>query len=98
MNVDAIRNGIVIDHIQAGKGMEIYKFLNLESYGCPVALMMNVTSRQMGNKDIIKVDLLCLRKERPFTFLRVLRIKVSVDIVLYLVARINFEHALIVDP
>lgn len=56
MNVDAIKNGIVIDHIQAGKGMEIYKFLNLESYGCPVALMMNVTSRQMGHKDIIKVD------------------------------------------
>ena len=56
MNVDAIKNGIVIDHIQAGRGMEIYKFLNLESYGCPVALMMNVTSHQMGHKDIIKVD------------------------------------------
>ena len=56
MNVDAIRNGIVIDHIQAGHGMELYRFLNLESYGCPVALMMNVTSRQMGHKDIIKVD------------------------------------------
>ncbi len=56
MNVDAIKNGIVIDHIQAGKGMEIYRFLNLEAYGCPVALMMNVTSRQMGNKDIIKID------------------------------------------
>ena len=56
MNVDAIKNGIVIDHIQAGRGMEIYKFLNLESYGCSVALMMNVTSHQMGHKDIIKVD------------------------------------------
>ena len=56
MNVDAIKNGIVIDHIEAGKGLELYKFLNLESYGCPVALMMNVTSRQMGHKDIIKVD------------------------------------------
>lgn len=56
MNVDAIKNGIVIDHIQAGKGMEIYKFLNLEALGCPVALMMNVASRQMGSKDIIKVD------------------------------------------
>ena len=56
MNVDAIKNGIVIDHIQAGKGMEIYQFLNLETLDCPVALMMNVTSRQMGHKDIIKVD------------------------------------------
>ncbi len=56
MNVDAIKNGIVIDHIQAGKGMELYRFLDLESLGCPVALMMNVASRQMGRKDIIKVD------------------------------------------
>jgi aspartate carbamoyltransferase regulatory subunit len=56
MNVDAIKNGIVIDHIQAGRGMEIYKFLNLEALECPVALMMNVSSQQMGKKDIIKVD------------------------------------------
>lgn len=56
MNVDAIKNGIVIDHIHAGKGMELYRFLNLEALGCPVALMMNVASRQMGRKDIIKVD------------------------------------------
>lgn len=56
MNVDSIKNGIVIDHIHAGKGMELYRFLNLETLGCPVALMMNVTSRQMGRKDIIKVD------------------------------------------
>ena len=56
MNVDAIKNGIVIDHIQAGQGMAIYQFLNLETLGCPVALMMNVASRQMGSKDIIKVD------------------------------------------
>ncbi len=56
MNVDAIKNGIVIDHIQAGKGMEIYKFLNLEALDCTVALMMNVTSDKMGHKDIIKID------------------------------------------
>ena len=56
MTVDSIKNGIVIDHIQAGEGMKIYQFLNLESCGCPVALMINVTSRQMGHKDIIKVD------------------------------------------
>ena len=56
MNVDAIKNGIVIDHIRAGRGMEIYKFLNLEALDCSVALMMNVSSRAMGKKDIIKVD------------------------------------------
>ena len=56
MTVDSIKNGIVIDHIQAGDGMKIYQFLNLDACGCPVALMINVTSRQMGRKDIIKVD------------------------------------------
>lgn len=56
MNVDGIKNGIVIDHIKAGQGMEIYKFLGLEALDCPVALMKNVSSQKMGKKDIIKVD------------------------------------------
>lgn len=56
MNVDAIKNGIVIDHIQAGQGMAIYRFLNLEALDCPVAIMKNVSSRAMGKKDIIKID------------------------------------------
>ncbi len=56
MTVDSIKNGIVIDHIQVGDGKKIYQFLNLEACSCPVALMINVTSRQMGHKDIIKVD------------------------------------------
>ncbi|MCD7846213.1 MAG: aspartate carbamoyltransferase regulatory subunit [Oscillospiraceae bacterium] len=56
MNVDAIKNGIVIDHIKAGQGMEIYRFLGLENLDCPVALMKNVVSHQMGKKDIIKID------------------------------------------
>ena len=56
MNVDAIKNGIVIDHIHAGKGMDIYHFLNLEALDTPVAMMMNVSSRAMGKKDIIKID------------------------------------------
>ena len=38
MNIDAIRNGIVIDHIRAGKAMEIYKLLNLEALDCSVAI------------------------------------------------------------
>ena len=56
MTVDGIKNGIVIDHIRAGQGMEIYKFLGLETLDCPVALMKNVTSQKMGKKDIIKID------------------------------------------
>ena len=56
MKIDAIVNGIVIDHITAGKGMELYKFLGLENLDCPVALIKNVGSKVMGKKDIIKID------------------------------------------
>jgi len=56
MNIDSIRNGIVLDHIPAGKGMELYRFLNLEALDCPVAIIKNAVSRRMGRKDIIKID------------------------------------------
>lgn len=56
MNIDAIKNGIVIDHIVAGKGMEIYKLLHLDRLDCTVAIIKNVSSNKMGKKDIIKVD------------------------------------------
>ena len=56
MNIDSIKNGIVLDHIKAGKSMEIYKFLNLEELDCSVAIIKNVNSRLMGKKDIIKID------------------------------------------
>ena len=56
MNIDSIKNGIVIDHIEEGKGMEIYSLLHLDLLDCPVAIIKNVTSRKMGKKDIIKVD------------------------------------------
>lgn len=56
MNIDSIKNGIVIDHITAGRSMEIYRLLGLESLNCSVALIKNVTSRKTGKKDIIKID------------------------------------------
>lgn len=56
MNIDGIRNGLVIDHIEAGKGMELYNALHLGDLECSVALIKNVTSKKMGRKDIIKVD------------------------------------------
>lgn len=56
MTVDEIKNGIVIDHITAGKGMRIYKLLGLDSLECSVALIKNAPSRKMGKKDIIKID------------------------------------------
>lgn len=56
MNVDSIKNGIVIDHIKAGQGMNLYKLLNLDALDCNIALIKNVPSKKMGKKDIIKID------------------------------------------
>ena len=56
MNVDSIINGIVIDHITAGKGMKLYNLLGLDSLECSVALIKNVPSKKSGTKDIIKID------------------------------------------
>ena len=56
MNIDSIKNGIVIDHITAGKGIELYQLLNLDTIDCSVAFIKNVNSKKMGKKDIIKID------------------------------------------
>ena len=56
MNIDSIQNGIVIDHIRAGRGMKLYELLGLEELDCSVALIKNVHSEKMGKKDIIKID------------------------------------------
>ena len=56
MKIDPIKNGIVIDHIEAGKGMKLYNFLNLGDLDCTVALIKNVPSKKTGKKDIIKID------------------------------------------
>lgn len=56
MNIDSINNGIVIDHIQAQKGLEIYKTLKLDELECSVAIITNAKSEKMGKKDIIKID------------------------------------------
>lgn len=56
MNIDSITNGIVIDHITAGRGMKLYELLGLDNVDCSVAIIKNVTSKKMGKKDIIKVD------------------------------------------
>ena len=56
MNIDAIQNGIVLDHITAGKGMQLYDLLGLEKLDCSVAIIKNVVSKKQGRKDIIKID------------------------------------------
>ena len=54
MNIDSIQNGVVLDHIQAGK--EIYNLLRLGELDCSVAIIKNVRSNRMGKKDILKID------------------------------------------
>ena len=56
MNIDSIQNGVVLDHIQAGKSMDIYKYLHLDELDCQVAIIKNARSEYMGRKDIIKID------------------------------------------
>ncbi len=56
MKIDSIQNGIVLDHITAGKAMQIYYDLGLDELDCSVAIIKNVKSNKMGKKDIIKID------------------------------------------
>lgn len=56
MNIDSIERGVVIDHIEAGKGMEIVRLLRLDDMTCPVAVIRNARSSKSGRKDIIKIE------------------------------------------
>ena len=56
MNIDGVNTGIVLDHIKAGKSMEIYNYLRLDKLDCSVAVVQNVRSSKYGKKDIIKID------------------------------------------
>ena len=56
MNIDSIKRGIVLDHIRAGRSMDLYRYLHLDELECSVAIIKNVKSNAMGRKDIIKVD------------------------------------------
>ena len=58
MIIGQIKDGIVLDHITAGRGMEIYHVLKLDKLDCTVALIKNADSRKMGKKDIIKISTL----------------------------------------
>lgn len=56
LKIDSLEKGIVIDHIRAGLGMEIYNYLKLDKADFTVALIKNVKSKKLGKKDIIKVE------------------------------------------
>jgi len=56
MNIDGVTSGIVLDHIKAGRSMEIYHSLHLDELDCCIAIIKNVQSTKLGRKDIIKID------------------------------------------
>ena len=56
LNISTISEGFVLDHIPAGKSMDIYKYLNLDKMDCCVAIIKNASSNKMGKKDIIKIE------------------------------------------
>ena len=56
LNVSTLSEGFVLDHIQAGKSMEIYQHLGLDKLDCVVAIIKNASSKKMGKKDIIKIE------------------------------------------
>ena len=56
LNVGKIENGIVLDHIEAGKAMLIYHYLHLDREDYQVAIIKNARSNNMGRKDILKVE------------------------------------------
>ena len=55
MIIGQLKNGYVLDHITAGRGMDIYKLLKLGELDCSVAMIKNADSPKMGQKDIIKI-------------------------------------------
>lgn len=56
MIIGSIENGVVIDHIPAGKAMQIYNYLQLDKLDCQVAIIKNAKSDKLGRKDILKVN------------------------------------------
>lgn len=56
LNVGSLNDGVVLDHIKAGKSMEIYKYLGLDKLDCQVAIIKNAKSEKLGRKDIIKIE------------------------------------------
>ena len=78
MIIGSIVNGIVIDHIPAGRGMELYRYLKLDDMGCEVALIKNASSDKYGKKDILKVNEVI---DLDFDMLGYIAPQITVDII-----------------
>ena len=87
LEITSIKNGLVIDHIEAGKGVKIFNYLNLDRTNFRVALIINAESSHFGKKDIIKIekadctdiDFTVLGLLSPGLTINVIRLKISED-------------------
>lgn len=78
LEVKGIRNGVVLDHIKAGKGLEVFHLLKLNKIDTGVVLLMNVSSRELGKKDIIKIE---NESEFNFNLLSLIDTNITVNII-----------------
>ncbi|MCQ2432053.1 MAG: aspartate carbamoyltransferase regulatory subunit [Clostridia bacterium] len=78
MIIGSLVDGIVIDHIPAGRGMELYKYLRLDELDCEVAIIKNAASSKLGKKDIIKIG---APMDLNFEILGFIDPRITVDII-----------------
>ncbi|SEF41307.1 aspartate carbamoyltransferase regulatory subunit [Caloramator fervidus] len=78
LTVNSIKNGIVIDHIKAGLGIKIFKILELDKINSAVCLLMNVQSKKLGKKDIIKIENVV---DIDFTILGILDPNITINVI-----------------
>lgn len=79
LNVGKIEEGFVLDHIEAGKSLSIYKHLQLDKKDCTVAIIKNAKSDKMGKKDILKVE--CDIEEMDMDVLAVIDHNITVNVI-----------------
>ena len=78
LTINSIKDGIVIDHITAGCGVEIFNYMGLDKVDFPVALIMNVDSKKLGKKDIIKIENII---DIDYTVLGLIDPNITIDVI-----------------
>ena len=79
LNISGIENGIVLDHIPAGKAMDLYRYLHLGNVDNQVAIIKNAPSQLMGKKDIIKIE--CGLDEIDLDVIGFINNKITVNVI-----------------
>lgn len=79
LNIGGLQEGVVLDHIQAGRAMDIYHYLHLDRMECSVAIIKNARSNKMGKKDIIKIE--CPVEELNLDVIGYIDHNITVDVI-----------------